>query len=219
MPRIARSNYHTTLYHIIQKSPVQLFRNVKDRKAFIEILKEAKALFQFNCYGFSCCLDDKFELIIHVKYQSISKIMQSILISYAKYYQNQTTLFPRRYQSIPLYSPKEVSLALENINEELGEQSLCHFIGMKDDSYKVIDFFSNETTELDFEVRKASFEEVISSYIETNGCDESKIHSDISLRNACIKKLYQDTGCTLKEIAKKFELSPSMVSKILKDKA
>src|SRR5690606_16119156 len=122
MARVARKELNTTLYHVIQQSSNAIFRHNEDRIKFLSIVEEAKSKYQFNCYGFSICLNDKFELIIHVRHQSISKIMQSILISYSKYYDRSLTLFPTRYKSIALYSYDDIKKALNTLNTGMNDQ-------------------------------------------------------------------------------------------------
>lgn len=221
MPRVARKAQNTTLYHIIQQSPVVLFRDNTDRKKFLSIVDESKAKYQFNCYGFSICLNHKFELIIHVKHQSISKIMQSILISYSKYFDNKTTLFPNRYKSIPLYHYQDVSDALENLNTGLDDSkaSLCFYSSEKDQSYKLIDFFTRDSIKILDDSPKPSVEDAFRIFLSENGCCKDDLIQNQDLRNQCILKLYRASGCTIKTISNLFNVSPSLISKILKKEA
>lgn len=221
MPRVARNQLKTNLFHIIQQSPLTIFRNQEDRVMFVDIVKKAKRKYQFNCYGFSCCLDQKFELILHVKYQSISKIMQTILISYAKYYDESKTLFPNRYKSIALHDEKVITHALSAINSDIGysKMSLCHYASQRDTSYKLIDFFTKDSIFVLNPLKTLNLDDTFSQYLVQHGCDEQTLLSNSTLRNQCILKLYQTTGCTLKDIANRFNLSVSMISKILNNKA
>ena len=221
MPRVARKTQKTTLYHIIQQSPFLLFRDNQDRMKFLSIVEASKSKYQFNCYGFSICLDQRFELIIHVKHQSISKIMQSILISYSKYVNASDPLFPNRYKSIPLYNYPDVIKALDTLNTGILDKkaSLCFYSSDKDQSYKLIDFFSKDSIYITDNQTSIPVDESFKLFLTEHGCCKDDLNSNQALRNQCILKLYRESGCTIKTISNLFNVSPSLISKILKKEA
>lgn len=221
MPRIPRNTQNSTIFHIIQQTDKALFRNHDDRAKFLEIVEQTKSKYQFYCYGFSCCMDHRFELVIQVVHQSISKIMQSILISYSKYYKQDITLFPKRYQSVPLFSYLDVIGALERLNQGMAnpKTSLCFYTSTKDTSYKLIDFFTKTSISIETLTKPLSLDSSFKLFLEENGCDKLELMDDIGLRNQCILKMYRDSGCTIKKLSDFFSISPSMISKILKKEA
>lgn len=221
MARIARNTQKSSIFHIVQQTNKVLFRNLEDRTKFLEIVEQTKSKYQFYCYGFSCCMDYRFELVIQVVHQSISKIMQSILISYSKYYKENITLFPKRYQSMPLFSYQDVTKALESLNDGMKnpKTSICFYSSQKDTSYKLIDFFTKTSISIDVLPEAIPLDVSLNTFLNDNGCSKLQLIEDIELRNKCILKIYRDSGCTIKKLSEIFSMSPSMISKILKKEA
>lgn len=87
MPRSRRIISENGKYHIIIKgiSEIILFRNDIDKDKFLLILKKYKAIFKFKVYAY-CLMDTHAHILIAANGASISRIMQSINLSYAIYY-------------------------------------------------------------------------------------------------------------------------------------
>jgi len=104
MPRQARTKGEFSIYHIIQRGNERksLFLSDDDRLRFIETLKMAKKKYNFLIYAY-CLMDNHVHLLIDDNGNDISKLVQSINISYA-YYFNRTYsrcghLFQDRFKS------------------------------------------------------------------------------------------------------------------------
>lgn len=216
MPRIARNKISSSVFLIIQKSDLQLFRNDQDRKQFLLLLKEAKSKYQFACYGFSLCESDRFGLIIHVKHQTISKIMQSLMIAYAKYYASDEKLYKERYKSLPILTPEDMTKAFDQLHQKDSPYtSLCYYRGTREDSIQLIDYYTHQPFDLK-PIQKLEIPEKIKLLCENHQCTRDDIMQNKALRNQCILEIYRETGCSLKDLANLFDISPSMVSKIIK---
>ncbi len=104
MPRIARDYSELKVYHTIIRGidKQDIFLSEKDKVKFIEIIKNTKEKYNYEVYVY-CLMDNHVHLVIYDKNEDISKIMQSIEISYAGYfnrkYQRTGHLFQNRFFS------------------------------------------------------------------------------------------------------------------------
>ncbi|MEW6008866.1 MAG: transposase [Candidatus Omnitrophota bacterium] len=85
MVRYKRIYYHNAVYHITfrgnNRQPI--LKENKDKELFLETLSKFKERFQFKLYGF-VLMDNHAHLVIETNHLfNISKIMQSILLSYS----------------------------------------------------------------------------------------------------------------------------------------
>lgn len=87
MPRQARIREENSIYHIIQRGNEKknIFSLDDDKSKFLDILQKMKEKYNFLIYGY-CIMDNYVHLIINDNDNDISKLMKSINISYAFYY-------------------------------------------------------------------------------------------------------------------------------------
>lgn len=87
MPRQARVREENSTYHIIQRGNERksIFASDIDKSKFLDILQKMKEKYNFLIYGY-CILDNHVHLIINDNGNDISKLMKSVNISYAFYY-------------------------------------------------------------------------------------------------------------------------------------
>ncbi|RJR20840.1 MAG: transposase [Desulfobacteraceae bacterium] len=104
MPRQARIKGEFSIYHIIQRGNERksLFLSDDDRLRFIDTLWRMKKKYNFLLYAY-CLMDNHVHLLIDDNGNDISRLVKSINISYA-YYFNQTYkrcghLFQDRFRS------------------------------------------------------------------------------------------------------------------------
>lgn len=104
MPRVARSYSQLKVYHITIRGidKQNIFFDDDDRCKFMDIIKETKEKFNYEIYSY-CLMDNHVHFVIYDKNQKISKIMQSIQVSYAFYfnkkYERVGHLFQNRFFS------------------------------------------------------------------------------------------------------------------------
>ena len=104
MPRIARDYNKLKVYHTIIRGidKQDIFYSEKDRIKFIEIIKDTKEKYNYELYAY-CLMDNHVHLVIYDKNEEISKMMQSIEISYVRYfnqkYERTGHLFQNRFFS------------------------------------------------------------------------------------------------------------------------
>lgn len=104
MPRIARNKGAYLTYHIIQRGNERknIFISEDDRKRFIETIYRVKEKYNIKLEAY-CLMDNHVHLLINDNGNDISKVVKSINISYA-YYFNHTYkrvghLFQDRFRS------------------------------------------------------------------------------------------------------------------------
>lgn len=104
MPRHARIRGEFSTYHIIQRGNErkEIFLNDSDREKFIETLCRMKEKYNFKLEAY-CLMNNHVHLIINDNGNDISKIVKSINISYAYYfnktYERTGHLFQDRFRS------------------------------------------------------------------------------------------------------------------------
>lgn len=222
MARKARKDLKTNVFSILQQSSEKVFLNDSDREVFINIIEQTQKKFNFICYAY-CLLDDyQFKLIINVNKQSISKIMQSMIVSYTHHRQVATKLFPQRFKSKPLYSKEEVMAEINNIHQKSSNiynsycvvnQSIEHSI----DWLTPIDQQPIQFIHQSLPASEEKLNSLLHDFLKQHNCDMMEIQRDKTLRNQCIVRLRHQTNCSLKQIGYLFGgLSESTISKILK---
>lgn len=104
MPRIARDYSKIKVYHIIIRGidKQDIFFDEDDKHKFIDIVKGTKEKYNYEIY-FYCLMNNHIHLVIYDKEEQLSKIMQSIEVSYAiffnKKYERVGHLFQNRFLS------------------------------------------------------------------------------------------------------------------------
>lgn len=104
MPRMAREYSEIKVYHITIRGidKQDIFFDEDDRYKFMDIIKETKEKYDYDIYSY-CLMDNHVHLVIYDKELKISKIMQSIQVSYAFYfnkkYERIGHLFQNRFFS------------------------------------------------------------------------------------------------------------------------
>lgn len=104
LPRIAREYSELKVYHITIRGidKQNIFFDEDDKSKFIDIIKESKEKYKYEIYAY-CLMDNHVHLVIYDKEQKISKIMQSMEVSYAFYfnkkYERVGHLFQNRFFS------------------------------------------------------------------------------------------------------------------------
>ena len=104
MPRIAKKISSTKVYHIILRGNDRqdIFYDEQDYYKFFKIIKNLKIKYQYDIYAY-CLMSNHVHVIIYDKNMQLSKIIQSMAISYASYfakkYNKEGHLFQNRFLS------------------------------------------------------------------------------------------------------------------------
>ena len=104
MPRIARKISSTKVYHIILRGNDRqdIFLDEQDYHKFLKIVKILKEKYQYDIFTY-CLMSNHVHLVIYDKNMKLSKIIQSMEISYASYFAKKYNkvghLFQNRFLS------------------------------------------------------------------------------------------------------------------------
>ena len=104
MPRVARTISNTKVYHTILRGndKQDIFYDEQDYKKFLKEIINVKEKYQCELYAY-CMMPNHVHMIIYDVSNKISKIMQSIAVSYASYfskkYEKVGHLFQNRFLS------------------------------------------------------------------------------------------------------------------------
>ena len=105
MARKPRVHFPGALYHVISRGNQRqdIFFEDKDLKTFLSYLSEYKTRYPFYLYAYSL-MKNHFHLLLEVHGTPLSKIMQSLLFRYTRYfnkrYGKMGHLFQGRYKAI-----------------------------------------------------------------------------------------------------------------------
>lgn len=109
MPRLPREYNEIKVYHVILRGidKQDIFFDDKDRYKFLEIIKETKIKYGYEVYAY-CLMNNHVHIIIYDKTNQLSKIMQSIEVSYSIY-------FNKKYERVGhLFQNRFLSKKIEN---------------------------------------------------------------------------------------------------------
>lgn len=105
MPRHTRIHAPNLLYHIIARgnNRQEIFLNQQAYQKFLSILEKAKEKYPFKLYAY-IVMPNHFHLLLEVMKDTTSRIMQSILTGYARYFNERNKrrghVFEGRYKGI-----------------------------------------------------------------------------------------------------------------------
>lgn len=120
MPRPLRPVDDGLIYHVINRGNNQqdVFRKPADFQAFLATLAELKERKPFKLYGY-CLLNNHFHLLLRPTGATISRIMQSLLIShtqrYHRHYQSGGHVWQGRFKSPVIQNDEHLLTVLRYI--------------------------------------------------------------------------------------------------------
>lgn len=104
MPRMARQKSSTKVYHVILRGNAKqdIFLDKQDYYKFYKEICNTKEKYQYKLYVY-CFMTNHVHLVIYDEYDKLSKILQSLSISYSNYfnkkYERVGHLFQNRFLS------------------------------------------------------------------------------------------------------------------------
>ncbi len=104
MPRMARIKSSTKVYHVILRGNAKqdIFLDEQDYNKFIKEICITKEKYQYELYAY-CLMTNHVHLVIYDKCDNLSKILQSLTVSYSSYwnkkYERVGHLFQNRFLS------------------------------------------------------------------------------------------------------------------------
>lgn len=147
MPRIARKCSITKVYHIILRGNDRqdIFFEEQDYRKFLKTINITKEKYKYELYAY-CLMTNHVHLIIYDKNNQLSKIMQSIEISYSSYfakkYSKNGHLFQNRFLSKNVESQGYLYRLCRYIHQNPLKAGISSVENYRWSSYK--EFISNE---------------------------------------------------------------------------
>ncbi len=120
MPRPLRPVDDGLIYHVINRgnNRQRVFRKPADYQAFLDALASLKERKPFDLYGY-CLLGNHFHLLLRPRGESISRIVQSLLVShtqrYHKHYQSGGHVWQGRFKSPVIQNDEHLLTVLRYI--------------------------------------------------------------------------------------------------------
>ena len=120
MPRKARQKSSTKVYHVILRGNAKqdIFLENYDYYKFIKEIKRTKGKYQYELYTY-CLMTNHVHLVLYDKMDQLSKLLQSLMISYSSYWNKKTErvghLFQNRFLS-------------KNVETESYLKTVCRYI-------------------------------------------------------------------------------------------
>lgn len=229
--RVERNGF----YHIINRGVAKnnIYRCEDDFKKFLEIMQEVSEDYDFEVFSF-CLMDNHYHLLIEIKKENLSSIMQKINSRYSIYFNNKYKrvgpLWQGRFKSWFIYDETYLKSLVKYIESNPFKANITQSIGtykwaMSSNSFEflMLNFELIET--IDFE-KKLDTQELKKiddlyhakfeiKYDEIVKRELKKLYNYTGSREKIIYDALQD-GYTQVEIAKYFQLSNAAISKILK---
>lgn len=104
MPRMARKVSDSRVYHVILRGNAKqdIFFDNQDNNKFLKEIDETKEKYDYDLYAY-CLMTNHVHMVIYDKNNKLSKILQSMTISYSSYfnkkYEREGHLFQNRFLS------------------------------------------------------------------------------------------------------------------------
>lgn len=120
MPRTARKKSNTKVYHVILRGNAKqdIFLEKQDYNKFMKEICNTKEKYQYEIYAY-CLMTNHVHIILYDKTDKLSKILQSLTVSYSAYwnkkYERQGHVFQNRFLS-------------KNVEDEKYLRTLCRYI-------------------------------------------------------------------------------------------
>lgn len=120
MPRTARKKSSTKVYHVILRGNAKqdIFLEKQDYNKFMKEIYKTKEKYQYELYAY-CFMTNHVHLIIYDKNDKLSKILQSLTVSYSAYWN-------KKYERVGhLFQDRFLS---KNVENEGYLKTVCRYI-------------------------------------------------------------------------------------------
>ena len=130
MPRQARKKSKTGIYHIMLRgiNQQQIFEDSEDYSKFLQVLKDCKAISEFEIYAY-CLMGNHIHLLIQETKEPIEQIMKRIATRFVYWYnikyQRVGHLFQDRFKSEPVEDDSYFLTVLRYIHQNPIKAGIC----------------------------------------------------------------------------------------------
>ena len=130
MPRQARKKSQTGIYHIMLRgiNGHQIFVDSEDYEKFLEILKDCKAISEFEIFAY-CLMSNHIHLLLKEVKEPIEQIMKRIATRFVYWYnikyQRAGHLFQDRFKSEPVENDEYFLTVIRYIHQNPVKAGIC----------------------------------------------------------------------------------------------
>lgn len=130
MPRQARKKSQTGIYHIMLRgiNGQQIFADSEDYEKFLEILKDCKAISEFEIFAY-CLMGNHIHLLLKEDKEPIEQIMKRIATRFVYWYNikyhRAGHLFQDRFKSEPVENDEYFLTVIRYINQNPVKAGIC----------------------------------------------------------------------------------------------
>ena len=141
MPRASRRKSETNVYHVILRgnNKQEIFLDEKDYKKFLKEIKNTKEKYGYELYAY-CLMTNHVHLVIYDKEENLSKIMQSLEVTYSVYfskkYEKVGHLFQNRFLSKPVETSEYLMQVCRYVHQNPVKAGISSVDNYKWSSYK-----------------------------------------------------------------------------------
>lgn len=141
MPRASRRKSETNVYHVILRgnNKQEIFLDEKDYKKFLKEIKNTKEKYGYELYAY-CLMTNHVHLVIYDKEENLSKIMQSLEVTYSAYfskkYEKVGHLFQNRFLSKPVETSEYLMQVCRYVHQNPVKAGISSVDNYKWSSYK-----------------------------------------------------------------------------------
>lgn len=219
MARSARSILQSNLVLVTQNCNGILYRDILDREFFLALLKKVQMNFNCHILAFCCYESDRFQIIIDTQGASISKIIQSLTISYSIHRKSETKLFTQRFKTKAIFNETQLKEVIQEIQKDKKDFAACCMVSETMSKYEWMKPY-NQNLFIQIEqnkqaLNKDGLQNILDGMLRDKDIDLIEFKRDKTLRNEWIKQLRQKYDCNLKCLAEVLELTESSISKII----
>lgn len=219
MARSARNTLQSNLVLVTQNCNGILYRDDQDREFFLALLKKVQLNFNCHILAFCCNESDRFQIIIDTQGANISKIIQSLTISYSIHRKSDIKLFTQRFKTKAILSESQLKAVIQEIQKDRKDYAACCMMSETMAKYEWMKPY-NQKLFIQIEQNKQSLnkeelQNVLDTMLKDKDINLTEFKRDKTLRNDWIKQLRQKYDCNLKCLADVLELTESSISKII----
>lgn len=141
MPRASRRKSETNVYHVILRgnNKQEIFLDEKDYKKFLKEIKNTKEKYGYELYAY-CLMTNHVHLVIYDRKENLSKIMQSLEVTYSAYfskkYEKVGHLFQNRFLSKPVETSEYLMQVCRYVHQNPVKAGISRVDNYKWSSYK-----------------------------------------------------------------------------------
>jgi len=219
MARSARNTLQSNLVLVTQNCNGILYRDDQDREFFLTLLKKVQMNFNCHILAFCCNESDRFQIIIDTKGANISKIIQSLTISYSIHRKSDIKLFTQRFKTKAIFNEAHLKEVIQEIQKDRKDYAACCMMSETMAKYEWMKPY-NQKLFIQIEQNKQTLNKeelniILNKTLNDNGLELVEFNRNKTLRNDWIKQLRQKYDCNLKCLAEVLELTESSISKII----